>query len=183
MEKFSFDLNVRKESSDSGKGAQYGSNPKSVSLVIHNGGCLHQHVAELVKYVKDNKIIFSPASSDKGLIVDWINDLFDDLDEIICDYANTRNEINRKEIIIHVGNSSIVENVVDFDMLFETEGVRPMGNFKEVDVDTDNETEEESVESDTEKMIQVVVIRRIWIIIQSMMKRLMMMSIYLKMFL
>ncbi|GJY92803.1 hypothetical protein Tco_0508585 [Tanacetum coccineum] len=43
-------------------------------------------------------------------------------------------------------NSSTVENVVDCDMLYETEGVGPIGNFKEVEVDTDNETKEESAE-------------------------------------
>ncbi|GJR17813.1 hypothetical protein Tco_0966340 [Tanacetum coccineum] len=39
MEKLSFDLNVRKESSDSDEAAQYGGNPKSVSFEIHHGGC------------------------------------------------------------------------------------------------------------------------------------------------
>ncbi|GKA46349.1 hypothetical protein Tco_0739232 [Tanacetum coccineum] len=44
------------------------------------------------------------------------------------------------------GNSSTVENVVDCDMLYETERVGPIGNFKKVEVDTDNETKEESAE-------------------------------------
>ncbi|GKB16644.1 hypothetical protein Tco_0850567, partial [Tanacetum coccineum] len=47
-------------------------------------------------------------------------------------------------MMVQVGNSSIVENVVDYDMLYEMEGVGPMGNFKEVDVDINNEIEEES---------------------------------------
>nr|GEW56648.1 transposase, mutator type [Tanacetum cinerariifolium] len=79
---------------------------------------------------------------EKGPIVIEIDDPFVDYDEIVCDYANTRNEI-----IVHVGNSSIVKNVVDCDMLYETKGVGPMGNLKEVNVDTDNKTEDESVES------------------------------------
>nr|GEU67992.1 transposase, mutator type [Tanacetum cinerariifolium] len=79
------------------------------------------------------------------------DDPFDDLDEILGDYANIRKEINRKDIIVHVGNNFMVENVVDYDMLYETEGVGPMGNFKEVEVDTDNETKKESVESDIEE--------------------------------
>ncbi|GKB37640.1 hypothetical protein Tco_0882582 [Tanacetum coccineum] len=92
-----------------------------------------------------------PAYSDKGPIIVETDDPFDDLDVILGDYANTRKEINGKDIIVHVGNSFIVENVVDYDMLYETEVVGPMGNFKKVEVDTDNETEEESVESDTEE--------------------------------
>ncbi|GKA10057.1 hypothetical protein Tco_0689490 [Tanacetum coccineum] len=107
-------------------------------------------VLELAKYVKDNKIILvyvehgstNPASSDKGPNVEETNDPFDDLNKILGDYANTGKEINGKEIIIHVGNNSIVENVVNCDMLYKIEGVGPMGNFKEVEVDTDNETEE-----------------------------------------
>ncbi|GKC19541.1 ulp1 protease family, C-terminal catalytic domain-containing protein [Tanacetum coccineum] len=39
MEKLSFDLNVRKESSGSNEAAQYGGNPMSVSFKIHHGGC------------------------------------------------------------------------------------------------------------------------------------------------
>ncbi|GKF50821.1 hypothetical protein Tco_0147288, partial [Tanacetum coccineum] len=52
------------------------------------------------------------------------DDPFDDLDEILGDNANTEKEITGKEIIVHVGSS--------------------YGNFKEVEVDTDNEIEEES---------------------------------------
>ncbi|GJV35245.1 hypothetical protein Tco_1407722 [Tanacetum coccineum] len=74
------------------------------------------------------------------------DDPFVDYDEIVGDYANTK-----KEIIVHVGNNFIVKNVVDCDMLYETKRVGPMGNFKEVNVDTDNETEKESVKSDTEE--------------------------------
>ncbi|GKD42411.1 hypothetical protein Tco_1267056 [Tanacetum coccineum] len=85
MEKLSFDLNVRKESSDSNEAAQYGGNPKSFLFEIHNGGCftitrnrlnvlpflrprlgldyglnsltVDADVLELAKYAKDNKII------------------------------------------------------------------------------------------------------------------------------
>ncbi|GKF17617.1 hypothetical protein Tco_0062535, partial [Tanacetum coccineum] len=99
-----------------------------------------------------------PGSSDKGpsvqetLIVEE-TDLFDDLDEILCEYSNT-------------------------------EEVGPMGNFKEVEVNMENEIEEESDESETEENDAASsVIKRIWIMIKRMMKGLMMMSIYLKMFL
>ncbi|GJU68728.1 hypothetical protein Tco_1254987 [Tanacetum coccineum] len=84
-----------------------------------------------------------PVCSDKGPIVVETDDHFYDLEERLGDYANTK-----KEIIVHVGNSSIVKNVVDYGILYKTEGVGPMGNFKEVEVDVDNETEEESEESD-----------------------------------
>ncbi|GJV14022.1 hypothetical protein Tco_1359345 [Tanacetum coccineum] len=39
MKKLSFDLNMRKESSDSDEAAQYGGNPKSFLFEIHHGGC------------------------------------------------------------------------------------------------------------------------------------------------
>nr|GFB45135.1 hypothetical protein [Tanacetum cinerariifolium] len=59
-----------------------------------------------------------------------------------------KEEITEKHMINHVANRSIVETMVDYDMLYEIEGVGPIGNFKEVEVDTDNEIEEES---DTEE--------------------------------
>ncbi|GJX36064.1 hypothetical protein Tco_0247621 [Tanacetum coccineum] len=74
------------------------------------------------------------------------DDPFDDLDEVLGYYANTG-----KEIIVHVGNSPTIKILVDCEMLYETEGVGPMRNFKEVEVDTDNGTEKESVKSDTEE--------------------------------
>ncbi|GJR69049.1 mutator type transposase [Tanacetum coccineum] len=54
------------------------------------------------------------------------------------------NEITRKQMVVHVGNSSTVDDVLELGMLFETEGVGPVGKFKEVEVDADNESEEES---------------------------------------
>nr|GEU29091.1 hypothetical protein [Tanacetum cinerariifolium] len=79
----------------------------------------------------------------KGPFIVETVDPFDGLDEILGDYANTREEITKKQMIVHVGNSFTVEDVLDYDMLFETEEVGCMGNFKEVEVDADNETEEE----------------------------------------
>ncbi|GJS21772.1 hypothetical protein Tco_0450404 [Tanacetum coccineum] len=101
-------------------------------------------IGEVLKNLSNKQHAFS----DKGPIVVETDDPFDDLDEILRDYANTENEINRNEIIVHVGNSSTVENVVNCDMLYETGGVGPMGNFKEVEVDADNE---KSAESDLEE--------------------------------
>ncbi|GKE45377.1 hypothetical protein Tco_1472661, partial [Tanacetum coccineum] len=43
-----------------------------------------------------------------------------------------------------LGNSSTVDDVLELGMLFETEGVGLVGKFKEVEVDADNESEEES---------------------------------------
>nr|GEW76592.1 transposase, mutator type [Tanacetum cinerariifolium] len=57
---------------------------------------------------------------------------------------STRNEITGKQMVIHVGNSSTVDDVLKLEMLFETEGVGPVGKFKEVEVDAYNESEEES---------------------------------------
>ncbi|GKD95658.1 hypothetical protein Tco_1379555, partial [Tanacetum coccineum] len=71
----------------------------------------------------------------------------------IGDYANTREKITGEEIIreiigkqmiVHVGNSSTVDDVLDYEMIFEIEGVGPIGKFKYVEVDVDNESEKES---------------------------------------
>ncbi|GJX37862.1 hypothetical protein Tco_0251165 [Tanacetum coccineum] len=72
------------------------------------------------------------------------DDPFEDFDEILGEYANTGKQITRKQMVVHVGNSSTVDDVLDLQMLFETEGVGPIGKFKEVEVDADNESEEES---------------------------------------
>ncbi|GJZ50516.1 hypothetical protein Tco_0604706 [Tanacetum coccineum] len=181
MVKFSFALNVCKESSDTDEAAQYGGNPKSLTFEIHHDGCftptpsrsyvggqrlgldygLHPlnvdaDMLEMAKFVKDNKIILvkahieinsspdvnknltpmchrnlrkeweQPNSSVEGPIVEETDDPFDGLDEILGDYANTREDITGKHMIVHVGNSSTVENVLDYDMIFETEGVGRM---------------------------------------------------------
>nr|GEY00238.1 GAF domain-containing protein [Tanacetum cinerariifolium] len=81
--------------------------------------------------------------SSKALSIESV-DPFDGLNEILGDYANTKEEITRKQTIVHVGNSSTVNDVLDLEMLFETEGVGPIGKFKEVEVDADNESEEKS---------------------------------------
>ncbi|GJV61380.1 hypothetical protein Tco_1467480 [Tanacetum coccineum] len=163
MEKLSFDLNVRKESSGSNEAAQYGGNPMSVSFKIHHGGCFtpipsRSYVGGQVSYIDVVDIDESCLHDLKEMIVKlgygvvdliWqieTDDPFDDLDEVLGYYANTG-----KEIIVHVGNSPTIKILVDCEMLYETEGVSPMRNFKEVEVDTDNVTEKESVKSDTEE--------------------------------
>ncbi|GJY45481.1 hypothetical protein Tco_0434544 [Tanacetum coccineum] len=83
------------------------------------------------------------------IVVECVDDPFEDLDEILGDYANTGkqitgNDITGKQMVVHVDNSSTVYDVLDLEMLFETEGVGPVGKFKEVEVDADNESEEES---------------------------------------
>nr|GEZ26202.1 hypothetical protein [Tanacetum cinerariifolium] len=132
MVKLSFDLNVRKDRSDTNEAVQNGGNPKSVTFEIHHCGCF----------------TLTPSRYVERLIVVESVDHFDGLDEILGDYANTREEITRKQMIVHVGNSSIVDDVFDLEMLFETEGVGPIRKFKKVEVDADNESEEES---DTEE--------------------------------
>ncbi|GKB56677.1 hypothetical protein Tco_0912863, partial [Tanacetum coccineum] len=76
------------------------------------------------------------------IVVECADDPFEDLDEILGDYANTRkqingNEITGKQMVVHVGNSSTVDNVLNLKMLFKTKGVGPVGKFKEVDLDCD----------------------------------------------
>ncbi|GJV10404.1 hypothetical protein Tco_1351945 [Tanacetum coccineum] len=83
------------------------------------------------------------------IVVECADDPFEDLDEILGDYANTRkqitgNEITGKQMVVHVGNSSTVDDVLNLKMLFKTKGVGPVGKFKEVEVDADNESEKES---------------------------------------
>ncbi|GJX26923.1 hypothetical protein Tco_0233219 [Tanacetum coccineum] len=87
------------------------------------------------------------------IVVESVDDPFEDLHEILGDYANTgkqitRDDITGKHMVIHVGNTSIVDDVLDLQMLFETEEVGPIGKFKEVEVEADNESEEKS---DTEE--------------------------------
>ncbi|GKD93585.1 hypothetical protein Tco_1373422, partial [Tanacetum coccineum] len=53
-----------------------------------------------------------------------------------------------KQMIVHVGNSSTVDDVLDYEVLFKTEGVGPIRKFKEVEVDADNESEEEMLDDD-----------------------------------
>ncbi|GKA17125.1 hypothetical protein Tco_0696962 [Tanacetum coccineum] len=84
-----------------------------------------------------------PASSVEGTIIKETVDSFDGLNEILGDYANTGEEITGKQMIVHISNSSTVKNVVDNDMLFKTEAVDPIGNFKGVEVDIYSKTEEE----------------------------------------
>ncbi|GJV83895.1 hypothetical protein Tco_1523793 [Tanacetum coccineum] len=62
-------------------------------------------------------------------------DPLEDLDEILEDYENTRDEITGKQMVVHVGNSSTFDDVLDLHMLFKTEGVGPIGKFKEVEHD------------------------------------------------
>ncbi|GJX99079.1 hypothetical protein Tco_0356098 [Tanacetum coccineum] len=91
-----------------------------------------------------------PASSVEGpIIVESADDPFENLDEILGDYANTgkqiiEDEITGKQMVVYVGNNYTIDDVLDLQTLFETEGVGPVGKFKEVEVDADNESEEES---------------------------------------
>nr|GEZ95489.1 ribonuclease H-like domain-containing protein [Tanacetum cinerariifolium] len=119
---------------------------------------------------KKNKVLFIddeclPSSSvEAPIIVECAEDHFEELDDILGEYAHigkqitgneiTRNEITRnmrtgneitgKQMVVHVSNNSTVDDVLELEMLFETEGVGPVGKFKEIEVDADNESEEES---------------------------------------
>ncbi|GJV13632.1 hypothetical protein Tco_1355173 [Tanacetum coccineum] len=91
-----------------------------------------------------------PFSSMEALIVvECAEDPFEELDDLLGEYAHigkqiTGNEITGKQMVVHVGNSSTVDDVLELEMLFKTEGVGHVGKFKEVEVDADNESEEES---------------------------------------
>ncbi|GKF97076.1 hypothetical protein Tco_0292897, partial [Tanacetum coccineum] len=78
-------------------------------------------ISEVIKNLSKKQ----PASFVEGPIVVESVDPFDELDEILGDYANTWEEITREEItgkqmIVHVGNNSAVDDVLDYEMLFET---------------------------------------------------------------
>ncbi|GJV66402.1 hypothetical protein Tco_1477230 [Tanacetum coccineum] len=105
-----------------------------------------------------------PSSSvEAPIVVECAKDPFEELNDILGEYAHirkqitgneitgneiTRNESTRNEttgkMVVHVGNNSTVNDVLELEMLFETERVGPVGKFKEVEVDADNESEEES---------------------------------------
>nr|GEW22805.1 hypothetical protein [Tanacetum cinerariifolium] len=80
-------------------------------------------------------------------------DPFDGLDEILVDYENTKEEITRKQMIVHVGNSSTVDDVLDLEMLFEIEGVGPIRKFKDVEHDEVFDDDEHIVEDVPVSMI------------------------------
>ncbi|GJV13535.1 mutator type transposase [Tanacetum coccineum] len=99
-----------------------------------------------------------------SIVVECAEDPFEELDDILGEYApigkqitrneitgnditrneSTRNEITRKQMVVHVGNSSTVDDSLELEMLFETKGAGLVGKFKEIKVDVDNESEEES---------------------------------------
>ncbi|GJW04500.1 hypothetical protein Tco_1563356 [Tanacetum coccineum] len=98
-------------------------------------------------------------SVEAPIVVECAEDPFEELDDLLGEYAHivkqitgneiirnesTGNEIIGKQMVVHVGNSSTVDDVLELGMLFETEGVGNVGKFKEVEVDADNESEEES---------------------------------------
>ncbi|GJY48309.1 hypothetical protein Tco_0438265 [Tanacetum coccineum] len=72
----------------------------------------------------------STSSVEGPIVVESADDPFKDLDEILGDYVNTREQVTRDEItgkhmVVHVG-------------------VGPIGKFKKVEVDADNKSEEDS---------------------------------------
>nr|GEZ55697.1 transposase, mutator type [Tanacetum cinerariifolium] len=112
-------------------------------------------------------------------VVECAEDPFEELNDILGEYAHIRkqitrneitrneitrnestgNEITRKQMVVHVGNRSTVDDVLELEMLFEIEGVGPARKFKEVEVDADNELEKKSdtkgdytIDSDSEDL-------------------------------
>nr|GEX92143.1 integrase, catalytic region, zinc finger, CCHC-type, peptidase aspartic, catalytic [Tanacetum cinerariifolium] len=107
----------------------------------------------------DADVLEMANSVEAPIVVECAEDPFEELDEILGEYAHigkhiTRNEITRNDstgneiigklMVVYVGNSSTVDDVLELEMLFETEGVGPVRKFKEVEVDADNESKEES---------------------------------------
>nr|GEW57760.1 hypothetical protein [Tanacetum cinerariifolium] len=138
-----------------------GGHPKLVSLGIHHGGCFTPTPSmsyvggQGVAIEVDNKLRMDPIEIDSNpdvnsnLIPMCSRNLTKEWEEISSKALSIG--ISRKKIIVHVYNSSKVENVVNYDMLYEIERVGPIENFKEVEVDKDNEIYKESDETDTEE--------------------------------
>nr|GEU77741.1 transposase, mutator type [Tanacetum cinerariifolium]GFA10278.1 transposase, mutator type [Tanacetum cinerariifolium] len=144
--KLSFDLNVRKDSSDTNEAAQNGGNPKSVTFEIHHCGCFTP----------------TPSRSYVGRHVSSVNVV--DIEEFCLH--------NLKDMIVKLGYGvtylmyyyyfrprlglgyGLHPLNVDADVLEMAKYVKdnkiilvrggPIGKFKEVEVDADNESEEES---------------------------------------
>ncbi|GJR22269.1 hypothetical protein Tco_0970796 [Tanacetum coccineum] len=100
----------------------------------------------------------SSSSVEAPIVVECVDDPFEDLDEILGNYANngkqiTGNEITGKQMVVHVGNSSTVDDVLDLEVLFETEGVGPVGNDSE---DSDYDPKHDEVFDDDEHIVKDV---------------------------
>nr|GEZ34028.1 transposase, MuDR, MULE transposase domain protein [Tanacetum cinerariifolium] len=90
------------------------------------------------------------ASSEEGPIVVESSDPFEDLDEILGNYANIEDEITMKQMIVHVGNSSTVDDVLDLQMIFET---------KSDSEDLDYDPKHDEVFDDDEHLAEDVYVR------------------------
>nr|GEV97572.1 GAF domain-containing protein [Tanacetum cinerariifolium] len=144
--------------------AKYVKDYKIILVYVEHGSSIFVTPKKRVSIAVDNHLKKCPIEIDSSLDVNrnltsmchrnltknkCANDPFEDLDEILDEYVNTRkritrNEITGKQMVVHVGNSFTVDDVLDLEMLFETERVGHVGKFKEVEVDADNESEEES---------------------------------------
>nr|GEV97319.1 GAF domain-containing protein [Tanacetum cinerariifolium] len=155
MVKLSVDLNEPKDSSKTDKAAQNGLDYGQRSLNVD------VDVLKMAKYGKDYKIILvyvehGSSNVDTSIFVTPKKGvaIAVELDDILGEYVHIGNQITRNEsignentgnhMVVHVGNSSTVDDVLELEMLFKTEGVGPVGKFKEVEVDADNELEKES---------------------------------------
>ncbi|GJS02025.1 hypothetical protein Tco_0318533 [Tanacetum coccineum] len=152
MVKITFDLNEPKDSSKNDKAAQNGRTLSHSHWKSTMAGALHQYLAGLTLVDRlgldyglhplnvdadgDRVASIGLRTIDHLVYVEQCaDDPFEDLDEILGDYANTGkqitgDEITGKQMVVHVGNSSTVDDVLDLEMLFETEGVGPIGKKK-----------------------------------------------------
>ncbi|GJV51317.1 hypothetical protein Tco_1447058 [Tanacetum coccineum] len=138
-----------------------GGQVSSVNVVDIDEFCLHDlkdmvsskplSIGEVMKILSKKE----PTSYVEGPIVVESDDPFEDLDEILGDYENTEDEITGKHMVVHVGNSSTVDDVLNLHMLFETEGVGPIGKFKKVK-DLDYDPKHDDVFDDDEHIVKDV---------------------------
>ncbi|GJY04406.1 hypothetical protein Tco_0370346 [Tanacetum coccineum] len=142
--------------------AKYVKNYKIILVYVEHGSSIFVTPKKGVAITVDNHLRKAPIEIDSSPDVnrnltpmfEGVDDPFEDLDEILGDYANTgnqitRDEITRKQMVVHVGNSSTVNDVLDLQMLFEIEGVGPIGKFKEVE-DSDYDPKHDEVFDDDE---------------------------------
>nr|GEW26503.1 transposase, mutator type [Tanacetum cinerariifolium] len=160
MVKRSFDLNMRKDSSDTDEVAQNGGNPKSVTFEIHHGGCftptpIRSYVGGHVSSVNVVDIDEFCLYDLKDMVVKLGYGVADSMyyhflrSILSLDYGlHTLNvDADVLEMTKYVKDNKIILVYVEHgssNMIFETKRVGPIGKFKEVEVDADNESEEES---------------------------------------
>nr|GEX06822.1 transposase, mutator type [Tanacetum cinerariifolium] len=123
--------------------AQNGRTPKSLTLEIHHDGwfTLTPSRLNVLPFLIPN------LGLDYGLHSLNIDaDVLEMEKNEITRNESTGNESTGKQMVVHVDNSFTVDDVLELEMLYETEGVGPIGKFKELEHDDVFDDDEHIVE-------------------------------------